>query len=244
MKKAEERRYLDAFFELRPDFIVSDIVGSESPDFICCVDGVKVGIEMTRFFFPSSEQQPPQAKEAYRDQLARDLRRGHAARGFTPLHISVHFHSDELLMRASGRSFLVEELLDFVQNNIPPPGPHKEFSYDDLPRSLHEAGVNSILVLNLPKLTKPFWSVPQFSFIPESHAALIQNIASTKSSFSVRYRKEVSTLWLLIVSGVGGLHSMIDFDRDVLSANYSSTFDRIFLFRTFDPSIHELKKAE
>jgi hypothetical protein len=50
-------------------------------------------------------------------------------------------------------------------------------------------------------------------------------------------------LWLLIVSGSGGLHSMVDFDGDVLTASYASSFDRIFLLRTFGSSVHELKRA-
>jgi hypothetical protein len=155
----------------------------------------------------------------------------------------VHFYSEKFLVRAEGRALLVEALLDFVQCNIPTPDTHAEFGYSEFPRSLHEAGVDRLSVWNLPKLTKPFWSVPYASFIPESRSELIQNIVNAKFPLVAEYKMKVSAVWLLIVSGTGGLHSIIDFDQDVLTTSYYSAFDRIFLFRTFGPSVHELNKT-
>ena len=43
MDKAEERYYLDLCLKLRPDLVVSDIRGSESPDFLAVNGGECIG---------------------------------------------------------------------------------------------------------------------------------------------------------------------------------------------------------
>jgi hypothetical protein len=95
MKKKNERRYLDAFLELRPDLQLADIQHCERPDFICSARGVTTGIEMTRFFFPSRGRISPQAVNEYRDQLTHTLREEHSKRGFPPAHVSVQLFSHE-----------------------------------------------------------------------------------------------------------------------------------------------------
>jgi len=243
MNKGEERQYLDVFAQLRPDLSFESIRECERPDFICSVAGVTTGIEMTRFFYPSSSRVTPQAVNGYRDQLASNLRAEHSKRGLPPLHVSVHLFSEEKLLARQARQRLMTCLLDFVGQHIPPQGPHVEFDYDSMNAELIDLGVDRIAVLRSAALKKPFWALPYAAFIPDSNASLIQGIVTEKSACASEYRKKASSLWLLIVSGSGGLHSIVDFDGDVLTASYASSFDRIFLLRTFGSSVHELKLA-
>jgi hypothetical protein len=243
MKKDDERMFVEAFAKLRPDLRLSEIRDAERPDFICSVDGNPVGIEVTRFFFPSSGPIPPQAVDGYRQQLAQALCTEHARRRLVPLHVSVHFASDDKLLTSHNRQLLVGLLVNFVEMHVPPEGPHITFDYDSLPSTLLELGVGRILVLRNAALTEPFWSLPYGSFIPASHSSHVQDIVASKSALVSEYLKSVSVLWLLIVSGSAGLHSILDFERDVLTASYTTTFQRLFLFRTFGSSVHELKIA-
>lgn len=239
MKKDVERRYLDAFAKWA-DLALTDICESERPDFICSAAGIVTGIEITRFFFPSVDRVPPQAVNGYREQVAQILREEHSQRGLLPLHGSVHLFSEEKLLSNVSRRQLALSVLDFVESRVPPIGPHVEF--DDLPAPLNSLGVDRITVIRTAALTRPTWSLPYASFIPESLSSVVQAVITSKSSLVGEYRKKAPVIWLLIVSGTNGLHSIIDFDRDVLSASYTSAFDRLFLLRTFGPSVHELRR--
>jgi hypothetical protein len=241
MNKDEERLYLTRFCDLRTDLCVSDIRASERPDFICTADGIVTGVEVTRFFFPATGGISPQAVNRYRDQLSQALCTEHSRRGLPPLHASIHLFSEDKLLARATRSHLVDALLNFVQTKIPEMGRTVEF--DDLPPALSELGVNCISLIRVKALTRPTWSLPYASYIPESHSALVQAIITGKSDLAAKYREKAAFLWLLIVSGTSGLHSIVDFDGDILTASYASAFDRVFLFRTFGPSVHELKRV-
>ena len=243
MKKQEERLYLDAFSELRSDLQLTEIIESERPDFLCNSCGAPVGIEMTRFFLPSGGSVSPQALNGYRNQLARALRDEHAKRNIPPFHVSVHFFAEEKLLDRDTRQRLTNYLLEFAAQRMPAVGPHVVFEYEKLTSELTELGVQRISILRNASLTQPFWSLPYASFVPDSDSSQIQAVINEKSPLVAEYRRKAAVIWLLIVSGSGGLHSIIDFDGDVLSASYAANFDRVFLFRTFGSSVHELKKA-
>ena len=116
------------------------------------------------------------------------------------------------------------------------------YDFDDLPEGLYEQGVSSLSILRHRNLTKPFWSVSQSGFVPESTGTMVQAVVDRKNQNCGAYRAKAKQLWLVIISGSKGLHSILDFDGDVLSTEYRSEFDRIFLFRTFGASVHELKR--
>jgi len=44
------------------------------------------------------------------------------------------------------------------------------------------------------------------------------------------YRKKAPAVWLLIVVRTEGLHSILDFDRDILTASYTTAFDGSLFF--------------
>jgi hypothetical protein len=242
MKKERERFFLDAFIERRLDLGILNPCESESPDFICTASGVRIGIEVTQFYFPSESKRPPQAIDAYRGKLTCQLQELHKIGDYLPVHVSIHFWSEENLLTAPARRLLAERILSFVAVHIPPIGPHVEHRMDDEAVDLLDMGVDSIIMIRTASLTKGTYAIGHGAFIPESRSNLIQDILDQKASLIPEYRKKAKALWLLILSGTGGLHSIIDFDRDVLTAEYSTEFDRVFVFRTFGPHIHELKK--
>ena len=241
MDKAEERYFLEEFLKLRPELGVNAIRNEEAPDFLATVGGQTVGIELVQFVFPHRGGISPQAIDNYRGQFARQLRERHAARALPPVTVGLHLAHHEILMAAAKREALIEGLLDFVGTRIPVEGPHVSYDCDDLPLELYEQGVSSISILRQRALTKPFWSVSQSGFLPESTGNLVQAVVSRKNENCKSYRAKASHLWLLIISGSKGLHSILDFDGNVLTTEYKSSFDRIFLFRTFGGTVNELK---
>lgn len=148
--------------------------------------------------------------------------------------------NDTSITSETGRDALEAALFAFVGCNIPSEGPHVDFDWRDLPESLLDLGVHAIPVLRHANLTKPFWSLSEGSFVPESESPLVQAILDKKNPRVPVYRKKAAAVWLLILSGTEGLHSILDFDRDVLTARYTTEFDRLFVFRTYGPSTHEL----
>lgn len=242
MDKSEERYFLEEFLKLRPELGVDAIRDEEAPDFLATVGGGTVGIELVQFVFPHQGGISPQALDNYRGQFARRLRERHAARGLPPLTVGLLLAHHEILLTAAKREELTETLLDFVAARIPAEGPHVRYDFDDLPLELYEQGVSSISILRQRAVTKPFWSVSQTAFVPESTGNQVQAVVDRKNQNCAAYRKKAPQLWLLIISGSKGLNSILDFDGDVLSTEYRSEFDRVFLFRTFGGSVHELKR--
>jgi hypothetical protein len=218
------------------------IIDSESPDFLCEVTGVPTGIEVTRFFFPVSGGFPPQTAEAYRRRLGDALTGEHLQSTITPVQVSVRMYRDDALFKPVTRAALKKELFSFVSHRIPPPGPYVEFGSESLAGSLCDKGVDSITIINA-NLTRPCWSFSYASFIPESSSSIVQGIINEKDRLVSKYRQKADKLWLLILSGAEGLHSTVGFDRDVLTHKYATDFDRLFLFRTFGASAHELKRV-
>ena len=241
MNKADERYFLEGFLRLHPGLEISALAESEEPDFLCLASGRPTGIEVTRFFFPSYGPLPPQAISRYRREFGERLRAHHAASGLPPVTVSVHISNDTAIVTKTGRAALEGALFSFVGHNIPAVGSHIEFDERNLPESLLDLGIHAISVLHHPNLTKPFWSLAEGAFVPESESSLIQSILNKKNFRLPVYRKKAPMVWLLILSGSEGLHSMLDFDRDVLTANYKTDFDRLFVFRTYGPSTHELR---
>ena len=242
MNKDIERYYLQEFLKLMPELKGLNPIDCEAPDFLCDVGGSRVGIEVTRFFFPSDSRPPPQAAETKRMSLANELREEHLKTNIAPVQVSVILFRDDALFKPNQRSALKKELLAFVSQRIPPPGPDVEFDLDALPESLLEKGVDVITIFHNAELTSPSWSLSYASTIPESNSSIIQGIIDGKTKLIPEYMKKADKLWLLILSGPDGLHSTVNFDKDVLTQSYSSEFDRLFLFRTSGGSAHELKR--
>jgi hypothetical protein len=207
-------------------------------------EGDCLGIELVRFVFPHHAGPSPVAIDSYRNQLAKFLRKEHTVRQIPPVHVSVHFSQEQLLLSASGRSDLAEKLFAFVAANIPPEGLHVSYDFDDLPSELYALGVSSINIIRNAKLTKPFWGFPNASFVPESTAEQVQALIDKKSSNLANYRKQADRNWLLIISGTQGLQSILDLDAGLLDTDYVTGFDRLFLFRAFGGTVHELKRRD
>jgi len=230
---------MQEFLKLTPELQELKPIDCEEPDFLCDVGGSRIGIEETRFFFPSDSNPPPQAAETKRIGLANELREEHLKANIKPVHVSVILFRDDALFKANQRAALKKELLAFVSQHIPLLGSAVEFDLDSLPESLLEKGVDMITIINA-ELTIPYWNLSYASTIPESNSSIIQGIIDKKNKLIPEYRKKADKLWLLILSGPDGLHSTVNFDKDVLTHSYCSEFDRLFLFRTSGVSAHEL----
>src|SRR5262245_12003138 len=216
-------------------------VDSEAPDFLFNAAGVKIGIEVTRCFLPCDQR--TRAVESYRERLADELGQEHRRSGLAPAHVSVHMHKETALLAASRRALLKRELLTFVSGRIPSPGPHVEFDFEVLPQPLLELGVEDVWIMSAQEI-EPSWCFGYADFVPESFSSIIQDILNQKAHRIAEYRKKADKVWLLILSGTQGLHSIIHFDRDILLHEYSTDFYRVFLFRTFGAVACELRIAQ
>lgn len=239
-KKEQERFYAERFLENRPDLGVTELRCFDSPDLLCRVNGEKIGLEVTKFFF-ESEGPPPQAISRYKTEMGASLQRAHALAGVAPVHVTVQFFDNRVFKDAKARKRLIPEIVSFVGARIPPMEVPVSYSTTDFDSLLREYGVDWVGMLRLPSLTKPTYAIPEVAFLPESTSTRVQERIDEKNALLSRYLEHAQVQWLLILSGPGGLYSIVDFDRDVLSATYTTGFDRVFLFRTFGPNVFELK---
>ena len=132
-------------------------------------------------------------------------------------------------MDPKGRAALRKELLAFVGQRIPPPGRYREFDACSLRESLSQLGVERVLIFN----SRPAvlcWTFASSRVLPQSCPDWFQGEMNRKAARLAEYKKKAEMVWLLILSGTGGLPSMVYFDGDVLTHRYSSDFDRLFVF--------------
>lgn len=244
MDKAEERYYLDICLKLMPQLAVSSIQETEAPDFLAIADDDQIGIELVRFVFEHGSGRSPAAVHNYRNQLGRRLRGEHITRQIPPVQVSVHFSHDEVLLSRKDRANLAERLLTFISANIPAQNSSVEFGYDTLPSEIYDLGVSRLNVLRSVALTDPFWAMPHAGYLPESTAERVQSLIDKKALHVAAYRRRAPQLWLIIISGTQGLQSILDLDGGLLEASYETEFDRLFLFRAFGGTFHELKRQK
>jgi len=239
-KKRSERDWLEHFRELRPDLKIQEVQDHERPDFLCLVEDVLTGIEVTQFFYPSDQQPPPQAFDTFRTQLQLALRDESSRRALPPVHVSVRMARCSELGKASARQRLAKALTAFVEANIPRIGPHLEFASDELTDEITSMGIDSVALISADEMTHPTWGISSSAWLPSSRAALIQEIIARKSANVSDYQSAALRLWLLIMAGTHGLYSMLHFENDVLTHQYTSAFDRVFICSQIGLAVHEL----
>lgn len=240
-KKREERSIVEHFIAANPQLGLLEVIDSESPDFLCQSSQGLCGIELQRFVFSPKAAHVGVAINSYREQLQSELCKAHRERGLPPMNISVYLISLGRFRNRGFRELLRTELLDLVAQTKSNGWPPLKIESDALPESLHTRGVTSVTLIGGPGLSRVCWSFPHAVWLPDATPEMIQHFIDEKNPKVVGYREKVNTAWLVIAAGQLGLDSMLEFTPEILSAFYTSSFDRAFLFHRFGPKTHELR---
>lgn len=239
-QKEVERRQFDRFAEISKLILDGTIVESEEPDFLVHRPNITLGIELTDLFW---EQQPgktpPQATESLRGMIAEAAGKIYSSQGLPALHVSVHF-SHGYVLRKRDITRLSEAIAKLVSANRPDEGGHFEEEYDWENREYFPEEINRISAWRLSGQDRPFFTSPGAAFIPKLEIKDIERALELKEPKLKSYRRNCTEVWLVINCDAGRLATVFEHDEKVLSHQFRSGFDRVFLFRHMAGKVHEL----
>lgn len=240
-KKEIERELVNRFANANPSLGISKIRDFESPDFLCeTIDGA-CGIEVADFVFNPDRARLSLGIARDRRRMEEELNDEHRKRGLPPLNVWVRLLWHNKLRESSFRQDLKQLLIDLVAKTGWTDLVPITIEREDVGESLYERGVCSVLFIGGSCFSRPCWTFPHGACLPESEPEMVQSLVDKKNSKVKAYRQNVLRNWLLITAGPLGLDSMIEATDSILNAKYGTTFNRLFLFRTFGSHTHELR---
>jgi hypothetical protein len=240
MKKELERWQLERFKKTCPSFPQGEIIESERPDFLIENSAAKVGIELTQLYRSDSHTAlPPKATESLRQQVVDRAHSLYKETGGPPLWVTVFFSLVTVL-----RKSMVTELASRVADLVTAVDAdmnariklEAESDASDFPDE-----IDSIHIRRLPILTEGFWNTWGVGFIPTYNPDQLQEILDRKEKSISSYRDRCDATWLVIVVGGFAISSTVNFADSVYNHSYTSSFDRVFVFKNADEKSFELK---
>lgn len=241
-KKEEERIYLDRFCAVCSDFPAGDIDDCEEPDFLVFSSNKVIGIELTKLYWnPLLGKKPEQVREYVRDLIVFKAGQLHQEQSLSPCHASIHFTDFELRKNDADR--VARLVVNVVSANLPPDGkmvriPPNSWTECTLPNEL-----SSVSLLRLDSLSKSFYTSPQSGLIPPCSSAYIERVLADKNAKVATYRRKCDEVWLVINVGFGVLSGEFDITEDVLSAEYQSAFERVYILHQSQNQLWRLNVA-
>ena len=225
-KKQHERFLLDQFFEAL-DVPLSIVEERENPDFLVCLDGRKVGVELT-FLFISHQTNGhlPQAHESISDRIVLRAQCLYQESSAPPVRVGVCFSPDADL-KALNRDRSAAALSTVVRNlNL---GlwqsvnwcPH-DFDEEQLP-----AEISFVHALGIPSYEMAHWFVGRAGWAAPLTIEVLQSRIDEKSKKLSKYQKVVDENWLIVVSDgtkPSQLFSAPNFDPSQVTSPFSRTY--------------------
>lgn len=240
-KKEIELWQFERFVAVMPDIQGLEIKESEEPDFLLTLSGKTLGVELTELYHePPEDGVPLQAQEALRFRIAKAAQQLYIAKELPSLHVSIHFNPNYVLSKRDVRR-LATSISNLIAKNVPEPGQSFREEYDWENRDYFPEEVNTISAWHVPSMTEPFFSSPSASFIPTLEESDIERVLRSKEPKVQRYRERCDEIWLLVSFDQGQLSTFFEHDEEVLQRSYASSFDRVFLLRHINNTLHELK---
>jgi hypothetical protein len=126
---------------------------------------------------------------------------------------------------------------------LPDPYGEKVEDYDWLNRDVFGDKIHTVTVNRHPQVTWNEWAAPEAMWIPEEGPELLQGRLAAKEASYPSCRAKCDEGWLLILSGASGLSSMVRLKPEALEHEYTTSFDRVFLFQD-GRNILEMRRVE
>lgn len=137
---------------------------------------------------------------------------------------------------------LKKEIVDAVSENIPEKSKSTFVrKYDDEGSQILSKKLEYIFINNINGRYKSAWSAEKATIVPRLNPKNINSILAKKNSKPSNYLKNYSQIWLVIVEHSFQIETLFNFeDNDLLKSKFSSSFDRIFIYRLVENEIFEL----
>jgi|SRR5678816_2086276 hypothetical protein len=221
--KKLERQYLNRAFEILDLHPSGDPLDEERPDFLICVDGKTLGVEVTAFH--PSEPDPVQSHRARlrtRQLAVEQARRAFRAAGGHALYVKVFFGTDRPLMHK--RAYELGPLIADAIASVP------------LPKSIHDGGVTvqhpfvppevvTIHIHGSVSATDELWQAARAECEVPISRDEIETVIARKAKRLQVIRQKCSEAWLLIVNDPFRV-AAARLSPDARAFGFKSPFDR------------------
>jgi len=239
-KKQKERFQLESFLKALalPAKILED--KRESPDFIVCLEGRKVGIELTDLFIHNKKNAHlPQAQESIADKIVSHAQHLYEESSAPPAHVSIgFFHLTNLNKNESNK--IAERLSSFVRNLDLDAWQTVDISTDKFEKSPLPEEVAFIHALGVPSYDMALWVAPRAGWVATLTPQVLQNRINEKSKKLKEYQKVVSENWLVVIISNSKPSQMFSVSSEFNPSEVISPFSRTFYYAYMDKKIIEL----
>jgi len=238
-KKRLERFFLECFIDASG--LAAEIVEErESPDFVVCIDGRIVGVEVTQLFIThGANGRLPQAQESISDRIVLRARETYEACGGPPAHVSVLFASREL--RQIDRNNIAAQLASLVRGMNLTEWKRVDWR-PECPESLGGA-ISLVHALGVPSREMAHWTAARAGWVAPLTADALQLRVDEKAKRLAEYRSDVGENWLLIFADGMKPSQLFEVPLDFQAENVSSPFERTYFYAHPDRAVVELGNA-
>ncbi|MBM3340689.1 MAG: hypothetical protein FJY56_01030 [Betaproteobacteria bacterium] len=243
LKKRIERALLEQFVRALREIPAGEVEATEEPDFLVHLPNRTLGLEVSELHRPTPDGEvPSQAAEAMRRRVVARAQDIYVARGLPAVHASVHLDSRKSISKGEVES-LATSIATLVARNVPVADDqtvYEDYNWEN--RSYFPENVSRVSVGRFSGVTKTFFGCPGATFVPQLTREDIVRVLARKETKRTRYQSRCSELWLVVVADLAAMSTWFEFDSTVLDVEYSTGFDRVFLFRQFPQLAHELRR--
>ena len=245
--RVQERNDLSLFVEMIGGIAESQCEFSDRPDLLVKMDSRVIGIEHTRLYredkgIPSGRQLLPQERLHWQivDLACQNFRRKRP----TPLQLYVEFNEPFNSMKTEIQK-LATALAGAVEWSLHEHRPRDGEVVEVWQWQAERRGVqwpDGIRHFSYCTVRPEFevWG-PNYGYaVPGVSIDLIEERLRDKESRLDEYRRRCDEVWLLIVTDTGTPASHFEVPDSVVSATYSTGFDRVYLLTIFHRSLLRL----
>jgi len=240
-KKRHEKFFLERFLFSNPDINCSDIIDTETPDFIIISNDEKIGIEITELVnTPEKKNEPfPVQKDSLEKSIVKEAEKQFKKQNLGPaLNVSFWF-KDSLRCRRHEIAYLGNELKKLVSKNIKHKNLNESFLfrlYEDIPEYLISCKISYH-----PKIKQSIWYNTKAKSLPNPTESMIYELIKKKEENIDNYLKKAPKVYLLIVEGTPP-YSWFDSFNNIKSLKLRTKFNKVYIYRNLDDETICLKK--
>jgi hypothetical protein len=231
-KKAKELLYVRLFKEKFAEFPAGEIVPHETPDCLVRAQDRCLGIEVTRIFRDVQDDSGHslQRRVSELEHIVQTARAIHESSGQPPVIVSAFFSKHHGFGRAD-RQTVANSLAEVVCRDMPQGMGRYKIQYDPA-KSYFSNRIDEVHITRLPGLTHDLnqWTAPEAAWARPHGPEFLQSVLDGKAASYDAYRLNCDEVWLIILSGTERLASIVHFAEGALQHQYTTPFDRAFLF--------------
>jgi hypothetical protein len=234
VKKVRELFHLRRLGELLPVLPAGQCQETEEPDFVFASPSERIGIEVIEYH----DQSETAREKAQLDILCR-AEGLHKAAKRPPLWVNVAWNPSANFTKAM-RSTLPTQLAELVHANTPFSGSCIKLRSPDRTKSNILAAIGDIEINRYATEPNDLWCSLSCPVPRQLNRSALQRLLDKKSVLVPKYRKQASTIWLLVVCGRALKSTQGNIPNSIALHRFEAAFDRAFLLSYFPDYACEL----